>query len=496
MYDKGDGEKIVIGGGQNLTTAAQNYPTLNPSPGAKWVKRLTQDRLGQFNGRHFGDVNLGAALFVRKESGEGWVDLRVWSAPGLTKPTFAEAMKQEFRPASKGEQFGPSWTNHWWKVTLHIPEDWEEYERVQFEFDPGCEVMTIDTDGTPLQGAITGGFGGDRRVEYLIPAAARQKEVHEIVIESSCNGLFGMAGGGIGPPISTSHFDAISSISSIYRPISERAFLSSTSPPSPRPAHPRFLRSFLSVRYRILAGASSLVTAFVELPPLTCPGRLQYHSTMAKNQRSRAIHFRDARPLSIYSSPSPRPPPYLSTTIISGSTETNSLQHAPVLSRKPGNNRGASIQNWQLVSGDSVGNPTCFLHPQPPIFLLTKMCLCPFRLPADPEKNSTSHPGREGTVETEESSPRHNVHPRSPWVEEVPYTKAESEQASAKLWAIYINEANRYDTALVESWKADMEGMLIFPDSGDMIIQLLAQISQQLAAIANSTVIIPAKHGP
>ncbi|KAJ7076050.1 hypothetical protein C8R43DRAFT_910682, partial [Mycena crocata] len=78
-------------------------------------------------------------------------------------------------------------------------------------------------------------------------------------------------------------------------------------------------------------------------------------------------------------------------------------------------------------------------------------------------------------------------------------------------WAIYINEADRYDTALVESWKADMEGMLIFsglfsasltafliesyrklqPDSGDMTIQLLAQISQQLVAIANSTVFAP-----
>ncbi|KAJ7076048.1 hypothetical protein C8R43DRAFT_966256 [Mycena crocata] len=202
------GGQNTSNGGQNSTTAAQNYPTLNPSPGAKWIKRLTQDRLGQFNGGHFGDVNLGAALFVRKESGEvacAAESRRLWSAPGLTKPTFAEAMKQEFRPASKGEQFGPSWTNHWWKVTLHIPEEWEEYERVQFEFDPGCEAMIMDTDGTPLQG-ITGGFGGDRRVEYIIPAAARKKGVHEIVIESSCNGMFGMAGGGIGPPDPNRYF--------------------------------------------------------------------------------------------------------------------------------------------------------------------------------------------------------------------------------------------------------------------------------------------------
>jgi hypothetical protein len=42
------------------------------------------------------------------------------------------------------------------------------------------------------------------------------------------------------------------------------------------------------------------------------------------------------------------------------------------------------------------------------------------------------------------------------------YTKAESEQASARLWSVYIAEAQRYDEALVVSWRADMEGMLIF----------------------------------
>ncbi|KAJ7660185.1 hypothetical protein DFH06DRAFT_391672 [Mycena polygramma] len=85
-----------------------------------------------------------------------------------------------------------------------------------------------------------------------------------------------------------------------------------------------------------------------------------------------------------------------------------------------------------------------------------------------------------------------------------PYSEAESRQASAKLWSIYIGEAERYDKALVESWKADMEGMLIFsglfsasltaflvesyqtlqPDSGTVTGQLLTQISQQLAAPA------------
>jgi hypothetical protein len=36
------------------------------------------------------------------------------------------------------------------------------------------------------------------------------------------------------------------------------------------------------------------------------------------------------------------------------------------------------------------------------------------------------------------------------------------EAAASKLWAVYVSEAEKYDRSLVESWKSDMEGMLIF----------------------------------
>ncbi|KAJ7036986.1 hypothetical protein C8F04DRAFT_1036200, partial [Mycena alexandri] len=77
--------------------------------------------------------------------------------------------------------------------------------------------------------------------------------------------------------------------------------------------------------------------------------------------------------------------------------------------------------------------------------------------------------------------------------------------AAAKLWAVYISEANKYGKPLVKSWKSDMEGMLIFaglfsasltafliesyktlsPDSGSQTVKLLAQISQQVASGSN-----------
>ncbi|KAJ7466338.1 hypothetical protein FB451DRAFT_1260690 [Mycena latifolia] len=45
------------------------------------------------------------------------------------------------------------------------------------------------------------------------------------------------------------------------------------------------------------------------------------------------------------------------------------------------------------------------------------------------------------------------------WGEEVPHA---DDGASAPLRSVYISEAEKYDKSLVETWRADMEGMLIF----------------------------------
>jgi alpha-mannosidase len=150
-------------------------------------------------------------LFIHRSDDSNLVKLQSWSAPGLTKPTFDEAMKQTFKPAKKGDSFGPSWSNHWFKVSLTLPAYWLQYDRVQFEFDPGCEAMIYSTVGVPLQG-ITGGYGGDRRVEYIIPLEARKRGYHEVVIESSANGMFGVPWNGdtIAPPDMNRHYQLAS----------------------------------------------------------------------------------------------------------------------------------------------------------------------------------------------------------------------------------------------------------------------------------------------
>ncbi|VDB95691.1 unnamed protein product [Peniophora sp. CBMAI 1063] len=183
------------------------YPVENLKVGNKWIKSLTQNRLGTFTGGFFADVNLYSKLYALRTDASSAISMTVWSAPGLTKPSFAEAMKQSFRSVHKGESFGPSWTNHWFKVHLEVPGEFEKYEVVQFEFDPGCEGMVFTSDGTPLQG-LTGGSGGDRRVEWILPKEAREEGKVDIVIEVSCNGMFGVPWNGdtIMPPDNNRYF--------------------------------------------------------------------------------------------------------------------------------------------------------------------------------------------------------------------------------------------------------------------------------------------------
>ena len=60
----------------------------------------------------------------------------------------------------------------------------------------------LDSTKDRTYAGITGGFGGDRRVEYIIPLEARKKGTHSFVAEATCNGMFGVPWNGdtIQPP--------------------------------------------------------------------------------------------------------------------------------------------------------------------------------------------------------------------------------------------------------------------------------------------------------
>lgn len=88
------------------------YPELGFGPGNKWIKSLTNDRAGQFTGGRYSNLNLSAVMFNERLDDKKHVELKVWSAPGRSKPTFKEAMSKEFIPAKKGDRFGPSCKYH------------------------------------------------------------------------------------------------------------------------------------------------------------------------------------------------------------------------------------------------------------------------------------------------------------------------------------------------------------------------------------------------
>lgn len=126
---------------------------------------LIPDDVASVDG-NFSNINLSSALYIHRLDNPENVKLELWSAPGLSKPTFEEAMKQTFKPAKKGISLGPSWTNHWWKVSVKIPNHWSQYERVQFEFDPGCEAMIFST-GKRRSISISPVFGTDPIPSWL-----------------------------------------------------------------------------------------------------------------------------------------------------------------------------------------------------------------------------------------------------------------------------------------------------------------------------------------
>ncbi|THV04811.1 hypothetical protein K435DRAFT_790801 [Dendrothele bispora CBS 962.96] len=87
------------------------------------------------------------------------------------------------------------------------------------------------------------------------------------------------------------------------------------------------------------------------------------------------------------------------------------------------------------------------------------------------------------------------------------YKPSPDEEACHYLWNTYIGQAQDYDKALLEGWKGDMDGMVIFSalysavltallvesyqklqeDPADATVAILIQVSQQLALLSNGT---------
>ena len=191
------GEEIKMA----VAATGATYPQLVTRPKGKKISHIYKERLRQFTSDgQYEEQSLKAKLFDARLSGYPHVKLHVWSAPGLTRPTFDDATREEneYRETKLGESFGPSWSTHWFRVQFTIPDQWSYKPQVELHWDSSSEAMVWTDDGRPLQG-LTGG----ERQEWILRDEYRaiQKE-HTIYIEMACNGMFGNAPGGdsIQPP--------------------------------------------------------------------------------------------------------------------------------------------------------------------------------------------------------------------------------------------------------------------------------------------------------
>lgn len=171
------------------------YDRINLQPTFKPIDHLFLDRLRQFidNG-HFRDFNLPKFYDrERVDSNTDAINIQVWQVPdkdGKTdRPLFRDIDFDsiEWKGASKGDVFGPSWKSFWFKIEWEIPEEWLSLgQDIQFDWDSSNEGLIYDAKGLPLQ-AFT---GGDRTI-FNIPKKFKKSGKQLFYLEMACNGMFG-----------------------------------------------------------------------------------------------------------------------------------------------------------------------------------------------------------------------------------------------------------------------------------------------------------------
>lgn len=106
-------------------------------------------------------------------------------------------MKHEFRATKVGESFGPSWSTHWFRITLTVPSELAKKDYLEFHWDAGNEGLIYTEKGDIIHGLT----GGDERIEYIFPKTWADGAKHIFYIEMACNTMFGNGGGdNIQPP--------------------------------------------------------------------------------------------------------------------------------------------------------------------------------------------------------------------------------------------------------------------------------------------------------
>ena len=119
--------------------------------------------------------------------------LSVFAAPG--RISYAEALKGKYKPTKDGDQYGPGWSTHWFKVEYAIPAAWKGQE-VLLHFDSSSEGC-VWINGVPQQSFTSYNWGPeDIRSYFTITPSAKGGERGTLYVEAAINGMFGLSDGG------------------------------------------------------------------------------------------------------------------------------------------------------------------------------------------------------------------------------------------------------------------------------------------------------------
>nr|XP_058950713.1 alpha-mannosidase 2C1-like isoform X3 [Pocillopora verrucosa] len=151
--------------------------------------RCTLERAEKFiSSQYFADVNLFSRLYPKKLPVSS---LTHYTAPG--RVPYNEAVCGKFAEAQVGNSYGPTWSTHWFKVVIDIPEEWTG-EIVHFRWNSGSEAM-VWQEGKPKQG-LTGEDGHQQRTDYVLSTKATPGSC-TLYVEMAANGMFGAGKDGL-----------------------------------------------------------------------------------------------------------------------------------------------------------------------------------------------------------------------------------------------------------------------------------------------------------
>lgn len=202
-----------------LTQPKVDYPVLAKQPVAKLFPKIYLGRIeGIYRNGDYGKYNLQTCvktplhashrptfflfpvcythLFDYRLLQDGHADgrphvkLSHWAAPKEERPTFEDAVSNNFHDIEKGEVFTPVWSTHWIKVILTVPEHLRKKELLEFHWETGGEGMVWTEDGKPVQG-----FSPGDRQEWILPKSFRDSKEHTFYVEVACNSMFGNSDG-------------------------------------------------------------------------------------------------------------------------------------------------------------------------------------------------------------------------------------------------------------------------------------------------------------